>query len=385
MFVALFIVSIAVAIAIHEFGHFATAKLFGMKVQQFFLGFGPTLWSFQRGETEYGVKVIPAGGFVKIVGMNEVEDIDQADAERAFHRQSAWKRAIVLAAGSVTHFLVAFVLVFVALAVVGVPRVVDGQLVASNEITKVTAGSPAEGAGLRAGDMVMAVDGVPTPDFESVRDAILPRAGETVTITIERDGDTRNVSVAIAAENPEGERQGFLGVAPAPVVERLPVGEALAGAVVGEWSVPRLVALNVQGLAVAFSPDSIAAWLGQVGEEGPRLPEGPTSLVGAAQVAGALGDAGEFTAFLMLLASLNIVLGLLNMLPLPPLDGGHLAVLLVEESVNAVRRRRGRPGVWRVNPAVITPLALAVLLFFTALTVTAVYIDITKPASGLLQ
>jgi RIP metalloprotease RseP len=331
------------------------------------------------------VKAVPAGGFVKIVGMNEAEQVDPADHERAFFRQPAWQRAIVLAAGSVTHFLVAFALVFVALAAVGLPRVVDGQLVASNAIAEVTEGSPAQLAGLRPGDRVVAVDGVTTADFQSVREAVLPRAGETLQLRVERDGRIRDLRVTLAATNPDGQPQGYLGIAPAPVVERLTPGRALVGTLAGEWSVPRLVALNVRGLVSAFSPGSIAAWLAQVGDAGPRSPEGPTSLVGAAQIAGALGESGDIAAFLMLLASLNIVLGLLNLLPLPPLDGGHLAVLAVEEGVNRVRRVRGRPATWRVNPAVITPLALAVLLFFTVLTVTAVYIDITKPASGLLQ
>src|SRR3712207_1986431 len=116
MFVALFVILLVFAIMLHEFGHFATAKLFGMKVDKFFLGFGPTLWSFQRGETEYGVKALPAGGFVRIVGMNAAEEIDPADAGRTFHEQSAWKRAIVLVAGSFTHFVLAAVLVFSALA-----------------------------------------------------------------------------------------------------------------------------------------------------------------------------------------------------------------------------------------------------------------------------
>src|SRR3712207_6579964 len=121
MYVTIFIVTIVLVIMFHEFGHFATAKLFGMKCEKFFLGFGPTLWSVRKGETEYGVKAIPAGGFVKIIGMSAYEEVDPADADRTFYSKPAWQRAIVLAAGSATHFIVAVALLFAALAFIGLP------------------------------------------------------------------------------------------------------------------------------------------------------------------------------------------------------------------------------------------------------------------------
>lgn len=378
MFVAMFVVSLIVVIMFHEFGHYATAKLFGMKVEKFFLGFGPTLWSVRRGETEYGVKAIPAGGFVKILGMSQYEEVDPADAGRTFHEQAAWKRAIVLAAGSATHFLVAVVLLFCALAFVGLPS-------ASNVVDFVTDDSPAQRAGLQQGDAIVAVDGVATSDFESVRELVTARGGATIPLVVDRDGSRTELSVRVAEETPDGERQGFLGVAPTAVNQRLPAGEALVGTVAGDFSVVELTRLTFRGLAEVFSPTGLSNWLGSIGDQGPRDASGPVSLVGIGQVVNAAGAAGDVFAVLGLLANLNIVLGILNILPLPPLDGGHLAVLGVEQSVNGVRRLRGKRPTWRLDPSVVTPVALAVILFFVVLSLTALYVDITKPASELIQ
>ncbi|HVM15226.1 MAG TPA: site-2 protease family protein [Egibacteraceae bacterium] len=378
MYVTIFIVSLIVVIMIHEFGHFVTAKAFGMKAEKFFLGFGPTLWSVQKGETEYGVKLIPAGGFVKITGMSSYEDTDPADAGRRFFEKPAWQRLVVLVAGSVTHFIIAAVLLFAALAFIGLP-------VASNEVAEVSDDSPAADAGLAQGDVIVAVDGVPTGDFEEVRDAVVTRGGQTVTLAVERDGVTREIETTIAERTVDGREQGFLGVGPAAVERPLPVGEAAAATVVGEWSVWRWTSMTVQGLGQAFSPQGISRWLGALDADQPRSPEGPMSVVGVGQAVSAFGQAGDLFAIIFMLVQLNIVLGLLNMLPLPPLDGGHVATLAVEQGVNGVRRLRGKAPSWRLDPAVITPIALAVILFFTVLTVTVVYIDIVNPATELLQ
>lgn len=385
MYVLLFVLAIAFFIMFHELGHFATAKAFGMKVDEFFIGFGPRLWSFRRGETEYGVKAIPAGGYVRIVGMNAAEEVDPADEGRLFRDKPAWQRLIVLVAGSATHLVVAAVLVFFALAVTGVPVLEDGAPVPSNEVGEVLPGSAAAAAGLEPGDRIVAVDGTVTDDFAAVRERIEPNPGETVTLSVARDGSVREVPATIGDDVVDGERVGLLGVRPgSALVETVGVGAALRGTVSGDYSVPALFSLNLQGIADTFSPDNLRQWLAQA-DGGERQPEGLTSLVGAGQVVSALGSAGEFSAILLLLASLNIVLGTLNMLPLPPLDGGHVAVLAVEQAVNGVRRLRGRPADWSLDPSVITPVALAVIVLFGMLSLTAIYIDIVNPASNLLQ
>lgn len=378
MYVTIFIVSLIVVIMIHEFGHFITAKAFGMRAEKFFLGFGPTLWSVQKGETEYGVKLIPAGGFVKISGMSSYEETEPGAEGRRFFEKPAWQRLIVLVAGSVTHFIVAVVLLFAALVFVGLT-------VGSNEVAAVSEDSPAAAGGLEEGDVIVAVDGAATPDFDAVREAVQARGGQTVPIVVERGSATEELEVTIAERTVEGETQGFLGVGPEGVTRRLGVGEALKATVVGDFSVVQLTSLTVQGLAQAFSPEGIAGWIGALDADEPRTAEGPMSVVGVGQAISAFGASGDFFAVIIILAQLNIVLGLLNMLPLPPLDGGHVALLAVEEGVNGARRLRGKAPTWRIDPAVVTPIALAVILLFTALTVTVVYMDIVNPATDLLQ
>jgi membrane-associated protease RseP (regulator of RpoE activity) len=382
MYVTLFVLSVVFVIMFHEFGHFATAKAFGMKCEKFFLGFGPTLWSTRKGETEYGVKAIPAGGFVKIIGMSRYEDVDPADTGRTFHSKPAWQRAIVLSAGSFTHLVVAWALLFGAFAFIGLPTAVQ-----TNVVGFVGDDTPAAEAGLVEGDRIVAVDAETTTDFDAVREAVTSRPGETVPVTVERDGATEVVTVAIAAETPDGERTGFLGVSPQPEVvpEELSIGEAAAATVTGELSLWDLARENIVGITRALSPTGLTEWLRSVPGDTPRSEEGPVSLVGVGQLVNALGTSGNILGILLLLASLNIVLGTLNMLPLPPLDGGHLAVLLAEEAVNQGRRLRGKEGGWTLDPAKLTPIALAVIMFFVVLSLTALYVDIVKPASDLFQ
>ncbi len=339
MFVTIFVLALVFVIMFHEFGHYATAKLFGMKVDRFFLGFGPTLWSFRRGETEYGVKAIPAGGFVRIVGMSPSEVIDPGDRGRTFYEQAAWKKAIVLSAGSATHFVVATALVFAALAFAGLP---SAELPATNTVDRVVAGSPAAAAGLAPGDRIVAVDGQATPDFETIRAALDGRGGETLALTVADAAGRREVAVTLATEDPQGRPGGFLGVGPEPVVQRLPLGEAAAGTVSGDFSVVRLTQLTLSGLGQAFTPDALGRWFRSIDDPGPRDPNGPVSLVGVGQTVNVLGNTGDIFAVLIILAQLSGVLGTLTLLPLAPLDGGHLAVVVIEESVNGVRRLAAR-------------------------------------------
>lgn len=386
MYVALFVIAMVAAIMLHEAGHFGTAKLFGMRAERFFLGFGPTLWSTKRGETEYGVKAIPAGGFVKITGMNKFEDIGaDVGTDRVFYTKPAWQRAIVLVAGSATHFVIAGVLLFVALAFFAVPMLRNGEPVIANEVGGVVAGSPAEEAGLRPGDRILEVDGVETSDFDSLVAAVAPLVGEQVPVSVQRGGDVRELSVHVA-EREEGSGQGYIGVYPgAYAMEEYSVVGALGGVVAGENSLPAWTWRSLVGIAQVFRPSSISAWLEQADSDAPRTAEGPISLIGAGQAVSALGQAGQMAAVLLLLAQLNIVIGALNLLPLPPFDGGHLAVLGIERAVNAVRARQGKATDWAMDPAALTPLTLTVLLFFTLFAVTAFYIDIVNPVSSLLE
>ena len=170
-----FIVAILASVMLHEAGHFAMAKAFGMKVTQFFVGFGPTLWSVRRGETEYGVKAIPAGGFVKIVGMTELEEVPAADRPRAFYRQPAPQRAVVLAAGSTMHFVIAFVLIWFVLSGLGLPALTTtvgsvSPCITQDDAARCTSAdpaSPAALAGIRPGDRIVAIDGRPVTEWSN--------------------------------------------------------------------------------------------------------------------------------------------------------------------------------------------------------------------------
>jgi membrane-associated protease RseP (regulator of RpoE activity) len=380
MFVVIFVVSLIFAIMFHEFGHYITAKAFGMKVEKFFLGFGPTLWSVRKGETEYGVKAIPAGGFVKIVGMNASEEVDPADLGRTFYEQPAWQRAIVLAAGSFTHFVLAAILIFSALTLIGLPQP------PTTELEVVLEGSPAGEAGLQPGDRIVAVNGTPVERFEQVRDAIEASDGELLTLRVERNGEQLDYEITpTVTDRPDGTRGPFVGVGPKVVVAPVPAGEAVRRTLVGDFSIVEITRRNLAGLGDALNPQALGRWFGQVNDPGPRTTDGPVSLVGVGQTVNALGQSGEIFELLFLFALLNITLGTLNMLPLPPLDGGHLAVLLIERAVNGVRQLRGRSADWHLDPSVIMPVALAVIVFFVVLSLTALYVDIVKPASQLLE
>jgi membrane-associated protease RseP (regulator of RpoE activity) len=385
MALAFFVVVIVGSIMVHEAGHFFTARWFGMKAERFFFGFGPTLWSVRRGETEYGIKAIPAGGFVKIVGMSRYEEIDPAEGPRAFHTKPAWQRAIVLVAGSFTHFVLAVVLLFVAMGFFELPRLQDGAAVGSNEVTEVVEGSPADEAGLVQRDRIVAIDGVEITTFDEMRAAVAARGGEHVDLTFERDGSTRTVAVTLDTREVDGEQVGFIGLASDRLsYQEWSLPEAAAGVWVGEYSLPVQIERSVVGIAQVFTPDSLARWLSQADGDTPRTPDGPVSLVGAGQAASALADIGAFSSVIVLLAQLQIIIGMLNLLPLPPFDGGHLAVLAAESAVNGVRRRRGMAD-WQVDPRALMPLTLAVLLLFGLFALTAIYVDIVNPISEMIQ
>src|SRR5690348_8957231 len=180
--ILIFVLALLFSIMLHEAGHFFTAKKFGMKVTQFFVGFGQTLWSRRKGETEYGVKAIPAGGFVKIVGMTELEDVDPADEPRSFRRQPGWQRIIVLAAGSFMHFVLAFVLLFALAVGIGLAGAGTSTTVGAIDTcvpSSLTAAckpsnpaSPAKQAGIRAGDKIIAVAGVPVHNWTQMGKAL---------------------------------------------------------------------------------------------------------------------------------------------------------------------------------------------------------------------
>jgi membrane-associated protease RseP (regulator of RpoE activity) len=377
-----FIASILIVIMVHETGHFLVAKHFDFKATKFFLGFGPTLWSFRRGETEYGIKALPLGGFVKIVGMNPYEEIEPADRPRSYPNKPRWQRALVLVAGSATHWLLVFAVLVPTLIFIGLPTEE-----ASNELFSLQRRSPAVEAGFEPGDRIVAVDGLPTDSWPEVRAFIREHGGESVTFTVERDGSRRALGTRLwwalyerdgrlLAFAPDRARLrspgagevvvGFLGVAPEPVYETFGVADAVGAAAERTWLYTRL---SVRGIGEVFSQVFDGRlWDALVGE-GPRDPgEGPLGALGAGRIADETVARGQYLAFIELIASFTIFVGLMNLLPLPPLDGGHLAVVAYE----AVTKRS-------VDLRRLIPIAAAVISFFVLLFLAVLYLDLARP------
>lgn len=413
--VVAFALGILISVSLHEAGHMVTAKAFGMKVTRFFVGFGPTLWSFRRGETEYGVKGIPLGGFCKIVGMTpQDDDVAPEDQPRAMWRFPVWKRTIVMGAGSVTHFLLGFAVLWGLFAFVALPdeQKLNTTQPVVNEVSQCvplkwqvdpdTGGlqdceagkdpqSPAAQMGLRHGDKITAIDGRPVTGWEQATDQIRASANKAITITYERDGvSTTTAPVMVpAAERPREdlprettfaevtrddlEEVGVLGISPVyPTSKAGPIGAfGEAGSFTAQMFERTVVALK-------RVPEKIPAlWDALTGA--PRDPNTPMSVVGASRLGGELAQHGLWQEALFLLAGLNFFVGVFNLLPLLPLDGGHMAIAWFEKARSWLYGRIGRADPGRVDYFKLMPITYLVILIgggFTLLTVAA---DIVNP------
>jgi membrane-associated protease RseP (regulator of RpoE activity) len=377
---------------LHETGHFVTAKKFGMKGTRYVVGFGPTLWSTRRGETEYGIKALPFGGFVKIVGMHSLDDPDDPEDEpRAFRSHPAWQRILVLCAGSAMHFLLALVLVFGLALGVGIANDNTTQLgtVSTCVPPNVTAldngtcspsypASPSKLAGLRVGDVVTAFDGQPVSNFTQLGDDIRAvRAGSPVTITVRRDGKLITLHTKLASVS--GRSGSYLGIAPAVVFQvASPLGAIeYSGTTFGQVLVgsAKAVAQLPGALPKLFAKNRSSTAAGQV-----------SSVIGAAQATGAAvaSNAGwqyKVSFVLLLIASLNIFVGAFNLLPLLPLDGGHIAVIVYERIRAWLARLRGRPDPGLANMAKFLPVSFSLFVILIFFSLTLVLADIVNPVN----
>ncbi len=393
---------ILISVSLHEAGHMGSAKSFGMRVTRYFVGFGPTLWSKKKGDTEYGVKGIPLGGFVKIVGMTP-QDEDAGD-DKAMWRFPVWKRTIVMAAGSLVHFTLAFLIFWGVAATAAMPnpainvndpfiKVVDCiQL----DETKRDCGSgdpasAAKAAGLQDGDKVLKIGTTPISTYKDMVKVVrgLP-AGQPAAFTVLRNGQEMTFNVT-------------------PVtVERAPIDDPTAAkqkvSAVGfasglDPSLPPTVRYNpIQALGVSIDfmgksfvgvgqalkqfPEKIPGlWTAITG--GQRDPNGPVSVVGATRIGGELAELGEWPSIFLVIASLNLFVGLFNLLPLLPLDGGHIAIAWFEKARSWVYARLRKPDPGRVDYYKLMPLTYTVILIFGAFTLLTVTADIVNPISIL--
>jgi membrane-associated protease RseP (regulator of RpoE activity) len=358
-----FFVALVVVIVIHEAAHFGVAKRFGIKVEEFFVGFGPRLWSFRRGETEYGLKAIPAGGYVKIAGMNPYEEAPAEDLPRTFGSKPIWQRALVIFAGPATHFVLAFVVFAIWLAFVGQP-VARGPLVAGVAPTLGNQTSPAAAAGLRTGDRIVGIDGISDPTDSQLVQYTRNHVGKPVTLRVLRGGSEFTVSVTPVLSKVDGERVGRIGVLLGYARDTTGVG-SIGGAA---HEVGSAVVNSVKGIAQLFGPNGIGRVAKLLFTNAPRKTTDVQSIVGIGRVAAETAAGGRFWDILWLFAVVNVFIGLLNLLPLPPFDGGHLAVLAIEKV-------RGK----RVDMRKMVPISVAVAAVFVLLFVAVAYLDITKP------
>jgi membrane-associated protease RseP (regulator of RpoE activity) len=367
---AAFLALISFVVA-HEAGHYFAAKATGMKVTEFFIGFGPRIWSFRRGETEYGIKPIPFGAYVKVVGMSHVEDVAPEDEGRTYRDKPFWAKSLVVLSGVGANFLVAF-LIFSSLALwEGRPVIVDGEPVLTTSVEAVVPesdGKPTAAAlaGIEAGDRIVAVDGVTIEDWAVLTESLAGRPGEDVTITVERGTEQLTLQATLGErKNPNtGEVVGFLGIAPAIQMESLNVFQA-AG--LGGRQVAAAVPLTLQSFGQLFRFDTIATLIR--GLSGAEIPDDsrPVSPVGIVQIG---SQATEFGIgnFVAMLAIINVFLGTLNVIPLFPLDGGHFAVAVYEKLT-------GR----RANMDKLIPVAVTVIIIIGAIGLLAIALDIVNP------
>ena len=372
---------------IHEWGHFITARKYGMKVTEFFLGFGPRLWSTKRGETEFGIKALPAGGYCRITGMTPVEPIAEEDLPRAFYKSSVPQRLVVLGAGSFLHFILALLILTLFFAAVGVPkestRLSEVLPCIKNSATACTNRdpvAPAFTAGFQAGDDIRAIDGKAITSWSEVGMAIRKSVSKELRFTVLRDGQTLDIEVTPIKYQSGNQRVGIIGVISERVNDRYPLHSAVAASVreggnIALGSLKSLVAL----------PSKIPALFGATFAGAKRDPEGLVGVVGVARVSGeAASSSGgspseKIGFFLVIIASLNIFVGIFNLIPLLPLDGGHMAVALSDGFRRARARRRGLPQPAPFDVTKLTPITVAVIAIMATLSVLLLFADLVNP------
>lgn len=368
----LLVFGLLVSVFLHEVGHFVTAGWAGMKRTQFFMGFGPRLWSFHRRGVEYGVRALPLGAFVRIVGMNNLDPVESGDEDVAYVNKPYRWRMLVITAGSLMHGIIAILLLLGVYTIGG-----RFQETGDVRVTGVAADSPAMVAGLTTDDVIRRIDGREIASTQDMRSYVRSRsAGDVIAIEFERDGSVLSTALTLAdVGNPssapttdQSARPGFMGVASDDFArESLPVWEA-AGHVGGD--LVRSVWATFEGIATVANPFN---QIEQLTNEDADPSTRPTTVVGITMIAGDIGEEYGLWAVLEILASINIFVGIFNLFPMLPFDGGHAAIATYER----IRSRGGR--VYRANVEKLWPVTVAVLGMLIFLTFTGLYLDITRP------
>jgi membrane-associated protease RseP (regulator of RpoE activity) len=370
-----FVVALLLSVMVHEFGHYVTARKFNMKVTEFFLGFGKRIWSFRKGETEYGIKAIPAGGYCKISGMTPDEVMEPGEESRAFYIARSSKKLIVLGAGSFLHFVLGIVLLFTLLAGVGVNSL-------TSVVKEVVPDSSAVVAGFQQGDDIQSINGEEVTDWGRGVELIRAANGGELAFTVIRDGQSLDLRATPRLTDVGGEQRYVLGIINEIGTKRFGILKA------GKESLTITGSMTVQSLkSLALLPAKIPELWGQTFGGEPRDVDGLVGVVGVARVSGetlASGDQNwsqRIGTFLLIIASLNIFVGVFNLLPILPLDGGHMAVAIADEIRAFIARLRGRPRPAPINVQVLTPITAVVVVILIALTLLLLVADIINPIS----
>jgi membrane-associated protease RseP (regulator of RpoE activity) len=369
----IFLPFLTVIIAIHELGHFYFARRFAMKVTEYFVGFGPLkIWSRRKGELEYGVKPIFIGGYVKIAGMNPYEENPPEDAPRLYGAKPIWQRAITIFAGPASHFVVAAVIFAIWLSIFGDPRTAPLTPLVIDEVEVTMNGdqSPAAAAGIHAGDRILVLGDVEEPDSlelsEIVTSQVEDRPGEPLTVVVDRGGQRVTLTVVPELAEVDGETRGRMGVIVAPPdPEPAGLGAALVG---GVKEVGFSVKESFSQIGRVFGPEGVGRVFTLLFNDEERRPDDAASVVGISQQVGATSSAGDWSTILYLFGFVTVFVGLINLVPLPPFDGGHLLTLAIEKV-------RGKP----VDMRTIIPVSAAVMAFFVMFVGATIVLDVTKP------
>ena len=402
--IVLFALAILISVALHECGHMWVARATGMKVRRYFVGFGPTVWSTLRpnrlGYTEYGLKAVPAGGFCDIAGMTSVDELAPEDEPYAMYKQKTWKRVAVLFAGPAMNFVIGLVLIYGIAVAWGLPNlhpptkaIVGETSCVKAEVTKGKLGDcigygPAAMAGVQAGDAVVKVGGTDVKNFDEMVAAVQKASGPTPFV-IERtqNGSTTAMTTVVDVTptqrwvaKKDGSKETALATVGAIGVSGASFGPTQYNpltAVPATFTFTGDLAVEI-GKSLVSIPTKVGALVHAIGG-GERDPETPISVVGASIIGGDTVDHGLWVAFWFFLAQLNFVLGAINLVPLLPFDGGHIAIAVFEKIRNTIRSARGKVAAAPVNYMKLMPatyVILVVVVGYMLLTVTA---DLVNP------
>ncbi len=370
-----FVVALVFSVMVHEFGHYITARKYGMWVSEFFVGFGKRIWSVQRGETEFGVKAIPAGGYCKIEGMSPNDEMPQGQEERAFYKASSGKKLIVLSAGSFLHFVLGFVLLFTLFAGIGTNQVLP-------VINEVVPNSAAQAAGIQAGDEVVSINGKRVTEWYKDVEVIRQSQGKELRLVLDRNGEQISVTASARLTDIDGTKRYVLGIVNEVGLERSGVLVSIKNSATVTKG---FLVESVKSLGKL--PEKIPALWGATvrGEE--RDANGLVGVVGVARVSGEAVGSDKLTpmerlaTFVLIVASLNIFVGVFNLLPILPLDGGHMAVAIADSIRAFFARLRGRPRPAPIDVTVLTPITMVVFVVLATLTLLLLVADVINPVT----